>query len=79
MIAVDANISIYAHQFESELHEAATARLTALGDGPEGRAPPTSCVVEVMRVAAHNRVFSPQPTVAEGAAVALLQAQSQRK
>lgn len=68
MIAVDTNILIYAHRGETDLHRAATLRLTALAEGVERWALPIFCVTEFMRVVTHRRVFNPPTTVAHAAA-----------
>ena len=68
MIAVDTNILIYAHRRETDLHRAATLRLTALAEGVERWALPIFCVTEFMRVVTHRRVFNPPTTVAQAAA-----------
>ena len=68
MIAVDTNILIYAHRGETELHEAATARLVALAEGVQRWALPIFCVAEFMRVVTHRRVFDPPSTVTQAAA-----------
>ncbi len=67
MIAVDTNILIYAHRIESACHEAAAARLVALGEGVERWALPVFCITEFMRVVTHRRVFNPPSTVAQAA------------
>lgn len=67
MIAVDTNILIYAHRVESEWHEAAVARLVALGEGAERWALPVFCVTEFMRVVTHKRVFNPPSSVEQAA------------
>ena len=68
MIAVDTNILIYAHRGETELHDAAASRLTALAEGVERWALPIFCVTEFMRVVTHRRVFKPPSTVEQAAA-----------
>ena len=68
MIAVDTNILIYAHRGETELHDAAASRLTALAEGVERWALPVFCVTEFMRVVTHRRVFQPPSTVEQAAA-----------
>ena len=68
MIAVDTNILIYAHRGETELHDAAASRLTALAEGVERWALPVFCVTEFMRVVTHRRVFKPPSTVEQAAA-----------
>ena len=67
MIAVDTNVLIYAHRIESEWHEAAVARLVALGEGAARWALPVFCVTEFMRVVTHRRVFNPPSTVEQAA------------
>ena len=68
MIAVDTNILIYAHRGETELHDAAASRLTALAEGVERWALAVFCVTEFMRVVTHRRVFKPPSTVEQAAA-----------
>ena len=68
MIAVDTNILVYAHRGETEPHDLAASRLTALAQGAERWALPIFCVTEFMRVVTHKRVFNPPSTVAQAAA-----------
>ena len=58
---------IHVHRVESEWHEAAVARLVALGEGAERCALPVFCVTEFMRVVTHKRVFNPPSTVEQAA------------
>ena len=67
MIAVDTNVLICAHRVESEWHEAAAARLVAMGEAVERWALPVFCVTEFMRVVTHGRVFNPPSSVAQAA------------
>lgn len=58
---------IYAHRIESKWHEAAVARIVALGEGAERWALPVFCVTEFIRVVTHERVFNPPLTVEQAA------------
>lgn len=59
MIAVDANVLVYAHRQETPLHAMALARLRALAEGSTPWALPTFCIGEFVRVVTHPRVFHP--------------------
>lgn len=65
MIAVDANVLIYAHRRETEFNAIATASLVRLAEGMEPWALPVFCVTEFMRVVTHRRVFNPPSTIAQ--------------
>ena len=59
MIALDANILIYAHRQELPDHSRAHRLLTRLANGDEPWALPWPCVYEFLRVITHHRVFDP--------------------
>ena len=68
MITVDTNILIYAHRGETNLHNRAVKRLTALAEGVERWALPIFCVAEFLRVVTHRKVFSPPSTISHATA-----------
>ncbi|MSQ49727.1 MAG: PIN domain-containing protein [Betaproteobacteria bacterium] len=59
MIAVDTNILVYAHREDSEWHQAASARITALAEGQGAWAIPWPCLHEFLAIVTHPRIFSP--------------------
>jgi len=59
VIAVDTNILIYAHRADSDWHEPAAERLTALAEGRSPWAIPWPCIHEFYSIATHTRVFVP--------------------
>jgi toxin-antitoxin system PIN domain toxin len=65
VIAVDTNILVYAHRAELAKHEAASARLVALAEGPAAWALPVFCLGEFLRVVTHPRLFDPPFSAAE--------------
>jgi uncharacterized protein len=66
VIAVDTNILIYAHRFDSPFNQAAFERLTELANGTAAWGIPWPCVHEFLCVVTHPRVFAP-PTSLERA------------
>lgn len=63
MIAVDANILVYAHRRDGQFHTPAKRCLAALA---EGRAPwgiPWPCVHEFLAIVTHPRIYSPPTPV----------------
>ncbi len=63
MIAVDANILLYAHREEFPLHRKAKARLVELAEGREPWALPVFCIGEFPRAATHPRLLDPPSTL----------------
>jgi uncharacterized protein len=61
MIAVDANILVYAHRAESEWHGRARASIERLAEGLEPWAIPWPCVHEFYSTVTHPRIFA-KPT-----------------
>ena len=58
MIAVDTNILIYAHRFESPFNQAAFERLTDLANGTAAWAIPWPCLHEFLGVVTNPRAFA---------------------
>lgn len=59
MIALDANVLVYARRAETPQHPVALSLLTRLAEGPEPWALPWPCVYEFLRVVTHAEVFDP--------------------
>lgn len=66
MIAVDTNILVYAHRFESPFNQVAFDRLNELASGKAAWAIPWPCLHEFLNVVTNPRVFVP-PTSLERA------------
>ncbi|HEY1753598.1 MAG TPA: TA system VapC family ribonuclease toxin [Caulobacteraceae bacterium] len=64
MIAVDANILVYAHRVDSPFHAAATARMVALAEGQAAWAIPWPCVHEFLAIVTHPRIYAPPSPLA---------------
>lgn len=59
MIAVDANVLVYAHRRDSEWHAPAVACLRDLAEGAGTWALPWPCVHEFFSTVTHERIYSP--------------------
>jgi toxin-antitoxin system PIN domain toxin len=59
VIAVDANILVYAHRKDSQWHGPAQAAMRALAEGRARWALPWPCVHEFFAVVTHARIYSP--------------------
>lgn len=59
MIAVDANVLVYARREEAPFHVPARRLLARLAEGDSPWALPWPCVYEFLRVVTHPRVFQP--------------------
>lgn len=59
MIAVDANILVYAHRADSPWHARADAIITTLAEGRSGWAIPWPCVYEFFAIVTHPRIYKP--------------------
>jgi len=59
MIAVDANVLVYARREEAPFHDQARRLLADLAEGDSPWALPWPCVYEFLRVVTHPRVFQP--------------------
>jgi toxin-antitoxin system PIN domain toxin len=68
MIAVDANILVYAHRADSAWHGKADAIVTALAEGQSGWAIPWPCLYEFFAIVTHPRIYKP-PTPAKDALI----------
>jgi toxin-antitoxin system PIN domain toxin len=66
VIAVDTNILVYAHRFESPFNQAAFDRLTELANGTAAWAIPWPCLHEFLGIVTNHRIF-PAPTSLERA------------
>lgn len=59
MIAVDANILVYAHRVDSPFHATALRRLAELAEGPATWAIPWPCLHEFLALVTHRRIYAP--------------------
>ena len=59
MIAVDANILVYAHRADSPFHGSAKACLKALAEGSAAWSLPWPCLHEFLAIVTHPRVYNP--------------------
>jgi uncharacterized protein len=66
VIAIDANILVYAHREDSPFHDAAVRCVTELAEGLATWAIPWPCVHEFLAIATHPRIYAP-PTPVEQA------------
>lgn len=64
MIAVDANILVYAHREDSPFHEAAFRSVAELAEGPAIWAIPWPCVHEFLAIVTHPRIYAPPTPLA---------------
>ncbi|HET9063820.1 MAG TPA: TA system VapC family ribonuclease toxin [Candidatus Binatia bacterium] len=64
MIAIDANVLVYAHRQDSEWHEPAAECLRSCAEGRAPWALPWPCVHEFLAIVTHPRIFSPPTTTA---------------
>jgi toxin-antitoxin system PIN domain toxin len=64
MIAVDANILVYAHREDSEWHAEALAALTGLANGARRWAIPWPCVHEFIAITTHPSMYVPPTPIA---------------
>lgn len=65
MIAVDANILVYAHRGESAWHEPAASVMRQLAEGRSSWAVPWPCVNEFLAIVTHPRIYAPPSTMAQ--------------
>ncbi len=59
MIAVDANILVYAHREDSPFHDAAKNAIESLRQGSAPWAIPWPCVHEFIAIVTHPRIYNP--------------------
>lgn len=64
MIAVDANLLVYAHREDSPWHDAAYARIVELAEGRAPWAIPWPCLHEFLAIVTHPRIYAPPTPVA---------------
>ncbi|PSR17118.1 VapC toxin family PIN domain ribonuclease [filamentous cyanobacterium CCP3] len=65
MIAVDANILVYAHRKDSEWHELADRCLTQLAESRAPWAILWPCIHEFIAIATHPRIYDPPTPLAD--------------
>lgn len=65
MIAVDANILVYAHREDSEWHQQADECLTKLAESERPWAIPWPCIHEFFAIVTHPRIYDPQTPVVD--------------
>jgi len=63
VIAVDANILVYAHRSDSEWHDLAAARIRDLAEGTANWAIPWPCLHEFLAIVTHPRIYAPPTPV----------------
>lgn len=63
MIAVDANVLVYAHRSEFPEHEVALDRLRGLAEGRAAWGLPVFAIGEFLRVVTHPRILRPPSTL----------------
>lgn len=59
MIAVDANVLVYAHREDSDWHEPAHRCVMELAEGRSTWAIPWPCVHEFLAIVTHPKIFNP--------------------
>ena len=64
MIAIDANLLVYAHRRDSEWHDAAAQCLRECAQGRAPWALPWPCVHEFYSIVTHPRIFAPPSPIA---------------
>ena len=69
MIAVDANILVYAHRIETPHHTAARTLVIQLATGQTSWAIPWPCLYEFIKVVTHPRIFNPPTALDDAMAV----------
>jgi uncharacterized protein len=67
MIAVDANILVYAHRGESDFHAVAAERVRELVEGRPPWAIPWPCIHEFFAVTTHPRIYDPPSSTQQAA------------
>ena len=64
MIAVDANLLVYAHRADSPWHAAAALRVRELAEGRSPWAIPWPCLHEFFAITTHARIYDPPTPLA---------------
>ena len=65
MIALDANILVYAHRRDSEWHDRAEGLVRALAEGDKAWSIPWPCIHEFVAIVTHPKVHKPASSLAE--------------
>ncbi len=65
MIAVDANLLVYAHREDSEFHAAAKELVESLRHQPAAWAIPWPCLHEFISIATHPNIYRPASSLSE--------------
>lgn len=65
MIAVDANILVYAHREDASMHQAALDCITRLAESPAAWCIPWPCVHEFLAIVTHPRIYRPPTPLAD--------------
>jgi toxin-antitoxin system PIN domain toxin len=68
VIAVDTNVLVHAHRRDSPWHAAARDQVRALAEGRTPWAIPWQCLVELVGVVTHPRIYLPPSTANEAIA-----------
>jgi len=63
MIAIDANLLIYAHRNDSPWHEQAYACVSQVAEGVTAWAMPWQCIHEFLSIVTHPRIYSKPSSV----------------
>jgi len=64
LIAIDANLLVYAHRQDSEWHERAAECVRRCAEGRAPWALPWPCIHEFFAIVTHPRIFAPPTTTA---------------
>jgi toxin-antitoxin system PIN domain toxin len=62
VIAVDANILVYAHRRDAEFHDVAADRIEGLAEGNSAWAIPWPCLHEFFAISTHPKIYDPPST-----------------
>ncbi len=68
MIALDANLLVYAHREDSPWHEPAAAVVAQLAEGRASWAIPWPCLHEFLAIVTHPRIYRPPTPLAQALA-----------
>jgi toxin-antitoxin system PIN domain toxin len=64
VIALDANILVYAHREDSPFHDTAVRHVAGLAEGPAAWAIPWPCLHEFLAIVTHPRIYAPPTPLA---------------
>jgi toxin-antitoxin system PIN domain toxin len=65
LIALDANILVYAHRKDSEWNEVASDVVTKLAEGSQSWAIPWPCIHEFLSIVTSPKIYKPSSTLVE--------------